>query len=209
MKGIKYFLYLTILFLITDCKCGFSHSGFKFSKLQKSLTINYKLSDTIYFKNQVNDFDTIYISEIDSMDRYGAILGFPRKNISVNIKHLPQNIWTDGVELSQDGKKKILDQTLIAIEKSDLQNPNDIYIGISYRDFQGEFTDTNNIIQNKLFSYAGVDNYWEIKTDSIRYEQIKNKKQKKSSLITKIIWTDKFGLTGYYKENGEFYKIQL
>jgi hypothetical protein len=200
-KKIRYLFFLAIITLMTDCKCGLNRSGFKFSKLQESFVNSYRLNDTVYFKNQSNDFDTILISKIDSIDRYGAILGFPRKSISINIKHLPKNSWTDGIELSQDGDKKILSQTLITIEKTDIKNPNNIYIGISYRDFFGILTDTNQIFTNQISSDLSVANHWEI--DSWNKD-----KKHETPLITKVIWTKKFGLTGYYKGNGDFYKIQ-
>lgn len=209
MKKSTYFLYSIFILAMMDCRCGFHRSGFQFSKLQQSLVSSYKLNDTIYFRNQYDDYDTMCISSIDSIDRYGAILGFSRKNIAVDIKHLPQNIWTDGVELSKDGKRKVLDQTLIVIEKSNIKDSNDIYIGVHYRDFYGDFRDTNKIIINQLLSDLGITNYWEIRTDSSRYSWIKKHEKEKSALITKIIWTEKFGLTAYYKENGDFYKIKI
>ena len=209
MKTVRTIFYLLFLILIINCKCGFQRSGFQFSEVETKLISAYKLNDTVYFKNKFNDLDTITISNIDSIDRYGAILGFPRKYVRINIKHLPQNNWISGVELSKEGKEKRIDQDLVVIEKAGTKERNSVYIGFHYRDFEGRINDANKTITSQLLSDLNINKYWEIEMDSMRYKWIKEKEHKKEPLITKIIWTEHFGLTGYYKDNGDFYKIQV
>jgi hypothetical protein len=125
-----------------------------------------------------------------------------RKNIDIEIKHLPNNKWTGGTESSQDNTSKILNQSLITIEKMIDSNPEDQYfIGLSFRDFEGEIENINQMQSDNLLADFGVDKYWLINT------VIPDDKLDSTS-VTKVLWTEKFGLTSYYKKNGDIYKLK-
>jgi hypothetical protein len=135
------------------------------------------------------------------MQECGIIMAGKRKNISIEIQHLPTNHWTGGKESNQNGKSTILNQELITIEKLFDNEPEDQYfVGLSFRDFRGEL---KNVSETKTRSTADlhVDEYWEINNE-FPAEQLD------SGSVTKILWTEEYGLTAYYKQNGEFYKLR-
>ena len=75
------------------------------------------------------------------------------------------------------------------------------YIGISFRDFQGELKNISETETGISLADLGINKYWEINNE------IPDDKLDSAS-IAKILWTEKYGLTGYYKRNGDFYKIK-
>ena len=195
----KTFFIVLTLFLLTSC-C--SDADFVFTNRHRAFLNKYSVADTVYFINSANDLDTFFIAKVDSFQECGIIMAGKRKNISIEIKHLPNNKWTDGTESTQDNKSKILNQSLITIEKMINRNPEDQYsIGLSYRDFRGEIENINQIQNDNLLAEFGVDKYWLINT------VIPNDKLDSTS-VKKVLWTEKFGLTAYYKNNGDIYKLK-
>jgi len=197
----KILFYFALLLTLTSC-C--SESDFEFTPKHRTLLNNYKRLDTIYYKSLQNDLDTICIVAIDSFQECGALMVGKRKNIKIEIQNLPENKWTGGTELSQNGKVKVLNQELIIIEKMINNNLEDQYfIGINYRDFKGEIKNINEMISDSLLIDIGITKYWSVLNDVSDWKQFEND----STIITKIIWTEKYGLTSYYKRNGDYYKI--
>lgn len=190
--------FLTIIiysFLIGCC----SDSDFTFTKRHRALLDKYSVNDTIYFKSSGGDLDTFFVAKIDSIQECGIILAGKRKTVTVEIQHLPINLWNGGTEDSQDGKTEVLNQDLITIEKLFNKEPPDQYfIGLSFRDFSGEIENLDNITSDTLLVDIGINQYWEIKNDS---------NNQNNNSVSKVIWTEKYGLTAYYKQNGDFYKI--
>lgn len=191
----------TILFLFLTSCC--SESDFAFTSKCRKLFNKYNLHDTIYFRNSRNDLDTIYIVAIDSIQQC-SMVSAKRKDIKIKIQHLPENRWTAGTELSQNGKSTILNQELIVVAKmiSD-KSVDQYYIGINYRDFMGELKTIDAMISDSLLFDLGITKYWVVHNDVIDWKQYEND----STIITKILWTEKYGLTSYYKRNGDYYKI--
>jgi hypothetical protein len=184
---------------ISSC-CMINSSEFEFSKEHLSLIENLTLGDTVFFRNEYNDYDTIKISNIDIRQECGGIMGYPHKTYICNIKHLPKNIYYDGTVRQPDGTERILDQNLITISKFPSHMPDKQYsVIINFRDFSGEIISIDKIKTDSLFHDFGVQKYWEITSvgDTIISD---------SSRISKVYWSQKFGLTGYHLYNGAFYK---
>jgi hypothetical protein len=193
----SYFIILAFLFL-PGC-CTFSQKELEFSANYNLFLASYHVGDTIYFSSGTGDIDTITVSEIDTREDCGSgIMGYPHRSIWIKIKHLPNNLWTDGTESTQQGPEKVLDQTLLAIEK--YPSDNHYYIAIYYQDFLAGLDTFPAVVTGNLLADLDVKEYWQIKTDtSIKHQN--------ESSVAEVIWTTKFGLTAYYKRNGEFYKL--
>lgn len=195
----KFNLVIACLLMIGCCK--YHSSDFKIATSYISIYNNYKLGDTIYFSTQENVVATVYIAAIDSFQICGGFMGVPRKDVTIEIQHLPNNIWTGGQEFFQNKPVKILNQNLVTVEKIIFHKSKvQYFIGINYRDFVGEVTDSTIVRYDDMFETLGVGEYWEIGTE-LPLEKLD------SNAVTKVFWSEKYGLTGYYKRNGELYKI--
>jgi hypothetical protein len=136
------------------------------------------------------------------MQECGIIMAGKRKNISIEIQHLPTNHWTGGTEDNQNGKSTILNQELITIEKLFDNEPEDQYfVGLSFRDFRGELKNLSETKTDISIADLDVKKYWEMNNE-IPIDQLD------SNSVTKVLWTEKYGLTAYYKQNGDFYKLR-
>lgn len=186
-----------ITFVLTSC-C--SDSDFTFTNRHRILLDKYSVNDTIYFKSSSGDLDTFFVAKIDSIQECGIIMAGKRKSISVEIRHLPINHWAGGTELNQNSKPTILNQELIVIEKLFDQKPNNqYYIGISFRDFRGEIESLDNITIDTLLQDMGINKYYLI---------VNEFPNENDNSVSKIIWTEKYGLTAYFKKSGDLYKLQ-
>ena len=186
-----------LLFILTSC-C--SDTDFIFRPEYRNLIDKYKLGDTIYFQNSTGDVDTILISNLDSMQVCSKVTN-NHKYVTVEIKHLPTNKWNGG-QVIENGKSVYLDQALISVDKQ-LKNANDseyYYVGINFRDFLGQIKNIHDLQADTLFNNLGIKTYWLVTNDMLT-------DRGDTTEIDKIIWTEKFGLTGYLKRNGDLYKI--
>lgn len=189
----------TIIFFSLLASCS-SDTDFEFTSRHRTLLNKYSVNDTIYFKSLRGDLDTFFVAKIDSL-HFGGIMAESTKKIFVEIQHLPINHWNGGTQSNQNGGSTILNQELITIEKCLDRKPEDQYfIGISFRDFEGKIENLDSITSDTLLADIGVNQYWQIKNDL---------KNQNNNSISKTIWTEKHGLTAYYKKNDDFYKIQL
>ena len=189
---------------MTSCCCQYNDNDFEFTELHNNLLKPYTKGDTIYFESNSGDLDTIIISNIDTLKECGCIMVGNRRHVAVEIKHLPKNNWTDGMEVSQDGSVKILDENLILIEKMFSDEIPEYYIGISYRNLMGKFPSFESSISDNKFMDLGISKYWIIKNQHADRKQY----QLDSTIIINAYWTEKYGLTGYDFRNGETYRIK-
>jgi hypothetical protein len=136
------------------------------------------------------------------MQECGIIMAGKRKNISIEIQHLPTNHWTGGTEINQNDQSAILNQELITIEKLlDRKSDDQYFVGISFRDFRGELKNISETKTDISIADLSVKKYWEMNNE-IPIDRLD------STSVTKILWTEKYGLTAYYKQSGDFYKIR-
>ncbi len=197
----KQFIVFTISLFLTSCCCQYDEDDFAFSERYNKLLKPYTKGKIIYFSNASGDLDTIMVSNIDTIQQCGCFMVGNGRSVSVKIKHLPVNHWIAGTEWPQDKPPNILDQTIIGVGKS----PNDtgwVYsIGIHYRYFMGNLSDTSTKYSDNRFEKSGIQNYWVIANQIAEWEQYK----KDSTIILKAYWTEKYGLTGYDLRNGQNY----
>ena len=195
---------LLTIFLLTSCCCNYDEKDFDFTATHNKLLHPYTKGDTLYFSDKTGNFDTITISNVDTLQQCGCLMVGNRKSIAVEIKHLPLNRWSAGTEMG-DGKNppKVLDQNLIIIEKIPHDKNEKYFIGINYRDFMGELTDLTKMNTDHHFEELGVKNYWTIINESADWEQHKQN----ATIITRLFWTEKYGLTGYELRNGQTFKL--
>ena len=177
-----------------------SDIDFVFDQGHRNFFKNYQIGDTIYFKALNGDIDTITVTNFDSLTVCSSMT-INHKSISVEIKHLPINHWNGGQEIT-DNKSVYLDQELITVDKvpQDEKGNEAYYVGISFRDFLGEINNLKQTQTDTLLADIGIKNYWLI-ANELTIDR------GDTTTIEKLIWTEKYGLTGYYKRNGDFYKI--
>ncbi len=207
-------VYLVILLSIifTSCCCNYEDKDFEFTPTHLKLIQPYSAGDTIYFSNQLGALDTITISKIDTLQDCGCLMVGNRRYVSVEIKHLPTNLWTGGKEMpSQEQPGRTLDQDLISIEKTlygkegnsngDKEN---YFIAISYRNAFGELKNLADKKTDSLFKSYDINEYWIIHNETADWQENKSD----SHGIITLYWTERYGLTGYELRNGEKYTIK-
>lgn len=192
-------LFMAHVFFLSSCDM-FDKADLKFETKYNSILSSYQPGDTLYFFSNTGDIDTITISAVDSYEISSAgFMGFPHRNIRIRIKHLPNNLWSGGTEFRQHQPPKILDQMLIVVEKIPSLK-NQYFIGIDFRDFSIGLDTFPSTATGDLLANLGIREYWSIKTE------LPKERQNEFS-VTEVIWTTKYGLTAYYKKNGEFYAL--
>ncbi len=196
-KMLLFSIVLAFFFLGCDT---LNKAELQFATNYNSLLSSYQPGDTLYFFSNSGDIDTITVSTVDSYESFSAgIMGWPHRNVIIRIKHLPNNLWSAGTEFMQHQNPKILDQELIVVEKTP-NLKNQYFIGIDFRDFSVGLDTFPSTVTGDLLTSLDIREYWSIKTESAIESQ-------NEYSVTDIIWTTKFGLTGYYKKNGEFYLL--
>lgn len=151
---------------------------------------HYSLNDTIYYKSNLKDLDTIIVNNIDSSEvKINSPSNIPNKSISINIKHLPLNNWSFGKVKQNDSIKN---QSLITVFKEMNYNHNDYYCNISYRDFSG-------LLNFKKLKEIGID--------TIKTERGFLKDSLKLGSVIEVYWSIDSGMIGYKKNDGQIYKI--
>ena len=187
------------MIFISSC-CSYDKSDFYFNDKESNHLSVYKIGDTVYFKNQQDDIDTILIKNIETEQHKecGIIMArAAENNISVIIEHLPIDKW-HGMTYSED-ESKINYQSIVSISKYPQQKKT-IY-SISFKDFCnstalgeiGEYhSDTITINKKKIFNYYIVRHGYPervIKSDNIEV----------------LYWTDKDGLIAYKNKKGDWW----
>ncbi|MCV9385363.1 hypothetical protein [Reichenbachiella ulvae] len=174
---------------------------FTISKAYREFLFEYHKGDTIFFRSNTGDLDTLLISSYDTTEHCGSgIMAYRRKDFRTGIQHLPSNNWIGGREGNNE-----LNQDLFVLEKSFRSNPDSgCFIYVSYRDFEGELENISSIKHNDSLSHLGVSEYWQIKKSN--YDS-RNGAPIPDDKIHSVIWTKEFGLTRYEYGNGEVYTI--
>jgi len=197
----KYTLYILIFIIFASCR---EECDFSVPKKYRSFLHNYKVGDTIYFMSNQGDMDTMLIAKCDTIESCGqGFMGFKRKDFSYEIKHLPNNKWTGGTEMNQNGKSKELDLNLVSLSKNfDPKEKFEFSIYIHYREFGGEIENIDSLIKDDLLKSIGISEYWMINKSNYDKSTVLP-----DTVIKKVFWTKNFGLTGYEYGTGEKYLI--
>lgn len=166
----------------------------------------YQTNDTIYFESNLNGVDTMLITQYDTTEHCGqGLMAYRRKDFNYSIKHLPVNHWIGGTEHSQNGKMNILDQDLLVVSKCfDPKGKTDFSVYIDYREFSGEVSNINDVQTNEKFPELPLDQYWVIEKSN-HYADA----ELADSIIHRVYWSSKYGLTGYEYGTGELYRVKL
>lgn len=193
----KTVLYLTILFLVISC-LPFENGSLEITLDKKKHIMIYEnqLKDTIYFESISKDLDTFIIERIDSNKTNASMMNIESQWIAVEIRHLPMNHWAGGYIHTGE----TLNQELINI--GFFPSENQYFIGFAIRDFQGSLENFDSPRKDTLFERDfGITQYWEMDDNWEYYED-------SIASVEKIYWTQEFGLTAYFKKNGDFYKLK-
>jgi hypothetical protein len=145
---------------------------------------SYKTNDTIYFQSVQNssEYDTIRITGVDSIRQYPVISDVhPMKEIRLRIEHLPIDIWKE--EKIAGINEESYNQKMITISNA---FEDCCQIRINFREFNGSVSESN---------VNGIDT---LRRDS----PIKVK----DDYITELFWSNKNGIKGYKKQNGQTYR---
>jgi hypothetical protein len=187
--------------IIASCR---EECDFSVPNKYRSFLHNYKVGDTIYFMSNHDDLDTMYIAKYDTIESCGqGFMAFKRKDFSYEIKHLPNNKWTGGTEMYQNGKSKELDLVLVSLSKNfDPNQKSEFSIYIHYREFGGKIENIDSLTKDEQLKSIGIKEYWTINKSN--YDKTKTLPD---TVIKKVFWTEKFGLTGYVYGNGDKYLI--
>lgn len=194
-----YHIIIFTTFLISGC-CSFDEKDIEFNDKELRHFSDYKIGDSIYFRSNLGDTDTIIIVafEIEKYDQCGGIMQRkPQNSRWIRVKHLPIDKWHwTSSDMATGGETKIMYQELFWITKYPTDKTTDY--NISFKDFSsrqdttiGEyFADTLMLNALKFTDYYKVQHgYPERATGS------KN--------IKTVYWTDKLGLTAYESKDGE------
>ena len=194
-RSLIYFSILLYLFSGCQSECD-NEAELAFAPKQQKRLEAYKDGDTIYFSDGAGNKDTIAVSAIESWTNNCMLHA-----TGVDIKHLPDNLWSDGSEI-KNGKLVQLDQRLLLVEKQ-VDNI-DEYVSIHYRNFSGRITDDTETRSDSLFHYCHQRSYLVVENEDADSEKFKQD----SLHIMKIFWTEKYGLSGYELRNGSVLRIE-
>jgi hypothetical protein len=185
--------YLIVVFSVTSCV------KFKgdIPNDYRELLGAYKTDDTIYFKSNLKDYDTIRISSIDSFSVEQGPDNFPFKQINIRTEYLPKNKWNFGIELRKSNNKydSIVNDKFIELTKeqaNNRQNGIKYEVYARYRDFSGELQG-RKLKTNKI--------------DTIVTERETGLDILEKYPVTEIYWSLDKGMIGYKKKDGQVYKL--
>ncbi len=148
---------------------------------------SYNISDTIYFQSEQNpmEFDTIWITNIDSIRQYPKIGTVPpMKEIYLRIEHLPIDNWKEEMIAGTNEKRK--NQPMITISNI---FENCCQIRLKFREFESSIGKYSFDLRKKIDT---------LKRDS----PIKIK----DDYITELYWSNENGIIGYKKYDGQVYR---
>jgi hypothetical protein len=184
-KMMKIFPVIFLILLVSSCKEYDVEIDQKYRKALNS----YSTNDTIYFENQFGDLDTMRIIGTDSTEIRRIFLGteIPMKNIYLRVQNLPNDNWQEDMIAGIDNEPK--EQPIIHILKQyGGSNESSTIIKLKFRDFEGEI----NGLSNKIDT---------VKSDYTRFKPTEDK-------VDILYWSNKIGIIGYKKRNGQEYHIR-
>ncbi|WP_420320365.1 hypothetical protein [Flagellimonas sp.] len=162
--------------------------GFEIDKRLIEDFNNYQKGQTIYFESNKADLDTIKIIEIESFEVCNSFMVQDYKVAHVRIAHLPQNKLKSNTSNWDEEKKEATDrnQALIEVDMRDASSMPLYTKWIGFRDFSSEL---------KV-----------IRSDREVVDTIT--KDSKNGEVVQIYWSNKKGLIGYKKSDGQIYKVR-
>ena len=190
---------ILILIISGCCDRNYNENDFEFKTEELKHFSNYKIGDTLFFKSNLGDIDTITIVsyEKEIHQECGMIAPRPVNSKWVEIKHLPIDRWHGTSQEAPDWKTQVVYQGLFWISKYPREK--EIEYTLDFKDFFhndsiiGEFQTDTVSINNFMFS----DYYIVRHSYPDRVTEAKN--------IEILYWTDKYGLTAYKSKNGEIW----
>ena len=184
---------------------GCVNCDFSVPKAYRLFLHNYSVGDTIYFESNLGDIDTMLIVKYDTTEICGqGLMTFPKKHFHYEIKHLPINNWIFGTGGHQDGRTEVYYQELVSLGKSFDPKDSIVYsASVNYREFGGKLENIDDLIIDSTFKDLGVKEYWKIEKSNYHQQGVTP-----DSVIHRVYWSVKYGLTGYEYGNGEMYKIR-
>jgi hypothetical protein len=187
----KVFFYIIFIIFLNCCKSNVKKIDDNlFYDLSSEVLKSYKLNDVICFKSNLNNFDSIKIVEIDTLEikdpSYSINKQAQEKIINVKIQYLSNSKTYEGFLQSKSGKyDSIGNQDFLSIHAI-IENETNYYAYISYKE-----------IISKLPLKKPID------TINNTNFNTKNPKQ-----IKEIYWTKNMGLSGYKTIDNEIYTKQ-
>lgn len=156
---------------------------------------HYKLKDTLFYRSNLNDLDTLRITSIDSLSVKQGPDNFPFKMINLRVEHLPNNKWFDGIILSKKTNHydSIKNQSFIRLTKEMMPNESIFRMDVTFRDFYGS-------IDLEKLEKTGKDTV-KAKNNSLRDTL-------NSDSVIEVYWSKEKGMAGYKKKDGEVYKLK-
>jgi hypothetical protein len=196
---------IIITFTISSC-CSYEKEDLDFNAGELKHFSYYKVGDTIYYRSNLGDVDTITVVAFDAeLNKSCGGLMAPRPyNVRwIRIKHLPIDKWHGTAQNSTPGSKtEIVYQELFSVSKYPLDKRTEY--SISFKDFFsasdstiGEFHRDTIIINN-----LKVSNYY-----IARHHYPERVVQPKDVEI--VYWTDRMGLTAYQSKDGEIWTMNI
>ena len=192
MKKI-FFVRTAILTLIISSCCyhEYDENDFSFNTKELNHFSDYKIGDTLFFKSNLGDIDTIAIIsyEKEMHKECGFMAPRPVNSKWIEIKHLPIDKWHGTNRQEPDHKIEIVNQGLFWITKYPKEK--EIEYSLNFKNFThndsiiGEFLNDTLSLNDLIFS-----NYY-----LVRHSYPQRVTQAKDIEI--IYWTDKYGLTAY------------
>jgi len=197
----KNLIIIILTLIITGC-CSIDPKDIEFNNSELAHFSEYQKEDTIYFKSNLGNIDTITIVGYES-EKYDQCGGFmarlPQNTKWIKIKHLPIDKWHGTTQdMTNGGEIEIDYQGLLWITKYPISKTTEY--SINFKDFHSSqneqigafYTDTltlNNII---------LTNYYIVKHGyPERVTEPEN--------VETVYWTNANGLTAYKNKNGELW----
>ncbi|MEZ4802802.1 MAG: hypothetical protein R2797_08505 [Gelidibacter sp.] len=163
---------------------------------------HYKTNQIIYFRSNLNDYDTLKIEKIDSfISKSNGLYHLPSKKIFLSVSYCLKNYNKENIFLYKRLQSKttrkfdsIANLEFITLNKEQSSEEDNYSVHIRYRNFSGylnieKTTDTiNNVLSGKTYSGENVATF-------------------KSDWVTRIYWSQNKGMIGYEKEDGQIYQL--
>lgn len=171
--------------LISSC-CSYRNKQFNYDSNYIDLYKPYNENDTLRFINNEGIIESFLISKFDSSMNCGGFMGLKKKQVIIEIQHL---------------SPPFLKEDLIAVEKFPNENVGNQYsVIINFNELIGEIKNVTLLKTDRILVDYGVTKYWEINS-------IVPAEKNKPNDIIKILWTEKYGLTRFYRNNGMIYNL--
>lgn len=181
--------------LVTVCHSCIKYDDEIDERYRKQIN-HYKKGELLVYANNLKEYDSIKIVNLDSSSTSQGPSNLPFKSIYLEIEHIPNNYWNNGIVLRKSTKKydSVANQRFFSIIKRQNSNnkiDDDYSFPVEYRDFLGSLN--MQTLNDK-------------KIDTIHSILSENKKLNDSSVI-EVYWQIDKGMIGYKKNNGSTYKL--